>query len=76
MTPLERAARALCSLDGHLENATMAGKPLWQDYLPEARAVLQAIREPSDAMVEEGRRETAAPYHAWQAMIAAALEEG
>lgn len=46
--PLERAARALCSLDGHPENATMDGKPLWQNYLPEVRAVLEAISEPSE----------------------------
>lgn len=51
MTPLERAARALCSLDGHPENAKMDGKPLWRDYLPEARAVLRAIRDPSPGAV-------------------------
>ena len=61
-SPLERAARALCSLDGHPENARMDGKPLWMDYLPEARAVLEAVRDPSsatniaviDAMLEQG----------------------
>lgn len=54
MTPLEHAARALCHLDGHPEMATMDGKPLWQDYLPETRAVLAAIREPSQSMREAG----------------------
>ena len=54
MTPMERAARALCSLDGNPENATMDGKPLWQDYLPEARAALTALREPSPTMIEAG----------------------
>lgn len=54
ISPLERAARALCRLDGHPENATMDGKPLWQDYLPEVRAVLEAIREPDDRGVTEG----------------------
>jgi len=48
--PLERAAKALCSLDGNPENATMDGKPLWQDYLPEVRAVLSAVRDPESAM--------------------------
>ncbi|MBN9504970.1 MAG: hypothetical protein J0I69_02995 [Altererythrobacter sp.] len=79
MTPLERAARALCSLDGNPENATMEGKPLWQDYLPEARAVLEAIREPSDAMLEvDARRPDGSfyPEDHWRAMIDAALEEG
>lgn len=50
MTPLERACRALCELDGHPPGVTMKGKPLWQDYLPEVRAVLAAIRDPSDPM--------------------------
>lgn len=44
MNPLERAARALCSLDGHPENATMDGKPLWQNYLPEARAAIAGAK--------------------------------
>ena len=39
----ERAARALCRLDGHPEMATMDGQPLWRDYLPEVRAVLEAV---------------------------------
>jgi hypothetical protein len=30
----------------------MNGKPLWMDYLPEARAVIEAIREPSEGMIE------------------------
>lgn len=52
--PLERAARALCTLAGNPENATMNGKPLWMDYLPEARAVIEAIREPSNRMIALG----------------------
>lgn len=54
MTPIERAARALCELDGNPPGATMDGKPLWQDYLPKVRAVLTAIREPSEAMLSGG----------------------
>ena len=50
-SPLERAARALCELDGNIPGATMNGKPLWQDYLPEVRAVIAAIREPTEAMI-------------------------
>lgn len=53
-SPLERAARALCELDNNPPGATMDGKPLWMDYLPEAHAVLQAIREPSQQIVEKG----------------------
>lgn len=54
---LERAARALFTLDGHPEDAKMDGKPLWQSYFLEVRAVLFAIRGPSATMTElfEGR---------------------
>jgi hypothetical protein len=78
--PLERAARALCSLAGNPENATMNGKPLWMDYLPEARAVIEAIREPSDGMVEWAFNHMEAngndPRFAWEAMIDQLLAEG
>ena len=73
--PLERAARALCSLDGHPENATMEGKPLWQDYLPEARAVIEAIREiddPQSPVLAAGKCTTG---H-WRGMIDQLLAEG
>jgi len=39
---LEAAARALCRRDGHPENATFAGWPMWVSYKPEARAALEA----------------------------------
>ena len=56
MSPIvEAAARALCRHAGNPENATMDGKPLWQSYVPEAREVLIAIREATDAMAEVGR---------------------
>jgi hypothetical protein len=32
----------------------MDGKPIWRDYLPEARAVLQAIHEPATEMMDAG----------------------
>lgn len=52
MTPgLERVARALCELDANPPDATMGGKPLWQDYLPEARAAIMALREPDRTMI-------------------------
>ncbi|MGV1681723.1 hypothetical protein [Sphingopyxis sp. NJF-3] len=50
-TGLERVARALCELDANPPNATMDGKPLWQDYLPEARAAIMALREADQAMI-------------------------
>lgn len=54
MSPIERAARALCELDGNPPGATMNGKPLWQDYVPEVRAVLAAVRDPNEAMLDKG----------------------
>lgn len=55
-TTLERAARALCERDGHPSNAKRAGKALWRDYIPDARAVLNAIRDPSLDLVTIGGR--------------------
>jgi len=75
-SPLDPAARALCELDNNPPGATMGGKPLWMDYLPEVRAVLQAIREPSAKMdlaaAECGSSDVADVY---RAMVDAALEE-
>lgn len=39
---IEAAARALCRLDGNPENAKMDGKPMWQSYIPEAKAAIEA----------------------------------
>ncbi len=77
---LERVARALCELDGHPAGATMDGKPLWQDYLPEAWAAIMALREPDAAMIDAARLRAAergeddfAGIH--RAMIDAAMTE-
>lgn len=40
--PRERAARALCRLEGNPENIQFEGKPMWQSYLSQADAVLAA----------------------------------
>ena len=53
-----------------------------EHYLTRARAVLQAIREPSERMDNAGMAEADKTSHGivvtpiWQAMIDAALEEG
>jgi hypothetical protein len=39
----ERAARALCDLHGLAADTKMEGAPMWQSYLPEVDAVLQAV---------------------------------
>lgn len=41
-SPRERAARALCRLDGHPENTMFEGKPMWMSYLDQVDAVLKA----------------------------------
>lgn len=39
----EKAARALCSFNGVPENIIRDGRPMWTQYLAEAKAVLVAI---------------------------------
>lgn len=61
MTPIERAARALCEIDGidpdqkYRGDHSVGHEPFdyhWRCYQPRARAVIAAIREPiSDASV-------------------------
>lgn len=82
MTPLERAARAL--VDNYPLDS--GESPLsWQDVLPVVRAVIKAIREPSEAMKRIGTAVTrgagddkywADGVGAYEAMIDALLEEG
>ena len=77
-SPIERAARALCKLDGHPENTAFEGAPMWRSYLPQVRSVLQAIREPSDHMCllpTIGRLDDSDAEQIWTAMIDAALDE-
>ena len=82
-TPLERAARALAKCSGW-EDA-------WEMWLPEARAVLMSVREPSEAMLDASFIPASASCSnfgdeamllpsgttvVWQAMIDSALNEG
>ena len=86
MTPLERAAIVLWQADREPTSLTpsmsIPDSDDWRDYIPKARAVLQAIREPSDQYVTDvvnGAEDVIAwgDYKEfWQAMIDAALEEG
>ena len=41
-SPRERAARALCELQGHPPDIKMAGRPMWMSYLEEVDTVLKA----------------------------------
>ena len=67
MKTIERAARALCKFDGHAENIRFEGAPMWQSYVPQARALLGAINTAAPAGTD---------IEVWRAMIEAALTEG
>ena len=88
MTPLERAARALYRSAPHDFDPNQMGEDAtWPDLIEHVRAVLTAIREPSEAMISESHttqgehwfatEEYAAEYvrEDWARMIDAALNE-
>lgn len=78
MTMLEKMAREICDEDSFdpdwMAYIDGAAKPLWNKYVPHARAALLAIREPTGAMCN-------AAYavkgfgNRWTAMIDAILAE-
>jgi len=72
VSPLSRACKALCRLDGHPENIRFEGAPMWQSYMPQARAVLDAIRDPSKVTIESG---ICSEKH-WRWMVDVILQEG
>ncbi|WP_159978138.1 MULTISPECIES: hypothetical protein [unclassified Novosphingobium] len=84
-TALERAARALCYVHGVHPNERMGSNPSWMHYLPEAQAVLEAVRDPSTKMSVAGNHELNLRCGrqideqdvetTWRAMIDAALAE-
>jgi len=45
-TARERAARALCRLEGNPEDTMFEGRPMWESYLPQVDAVLEAALGP------------------------------
>lgn len=63
-------------VDGQCTNGD-PGFFVWRLYVDQAVAVLTAIREPSEGMVEAGRwpAEDDGPVACWTAMIDAALSE-
>jgi hypothetical protein len=67
MKTIEKAARALCAFDGHAENIRFEGGPMWRSYVPQVRALLEAVRTVAPAGAEAS---------IWQASIASALSEG
>jgi hypothetical protein len=91
MEMVERVARAICKADGRDPDSDFtsgnATFPAWQAYQSRARAAIEAMREPTEAMIEAGGLSDAArPYDgpegegcqfypaiAYRAMIDAAL---
>lgn len=74
---IERAARALCRADGLPENIAFEGRPMWRTYVPKACAVLEALRDPSFAVLEAADNTPCSVKTSdlWRAMIDAALAE-
>lgn len=86
MTPIERAARALARFSVRDESqfpyiSKSEAERSWPAFEPQARAVLQAIREPSEAMLQAGEAhmDEVAPNEPvdliWKDMIDAVLKE-
>ena len=51
---LERAARALCTFEGHSEDILFNGRPRWESYIPAMHILLDTLSEPDDMMKEAG----------------------
>lgn len=92
MTPLESAARAMCrSVENStvtaddpepwrrvgFETLDAWVDATWRNYLPQAIAAFEAIREPSRAMVDVGcRANLETTNDVWKAMVDEMLKEG
>ena len=89
-TMIERVARVIArasALDDGKEPATAEDftDAVWEDFVPAARAILAAMREPTEPMIDAGYKTDHAsglegradigPRLAWSAMIDAALSE-
>lgn len=68
---IERVARALCDENKPFDMS-------WESFIPEARAAILAMREPTDLMIEAADGpwcddDRPSPEHEYRAMIDAAL---
>jgi hypothetical protein len=48
---LEEVARALCAHEQGNPDEMVAGKPRWQHYVEKARIAIEALRKPTESMV-------------------------
>ena len=51
MGKLEEVARALCAHEQGNPDEMVAGKPRWQHYVEKARIAIEALRKPTESMV-------------------------
>lgn len=65
---IERVARAICTGAGDYSGP-------WQDFIPEARAAILAMREPTEAVLDAGPPSPYMDPEIWAKMIDAALAE-
>ncbi len=65
-TSLERAARALCGIDGASPDLIVNGAPAWKAHLPQAHAVIEAIRAPTEAIIAAMEKTVPVDGAEWQ----------
>lgn len=83
MSKIEEVARAICenvtaaSPDDIIPEHPHGSRKRWQAYEYAARAAIEAMRNPTEKMSDEGAANNFGKpsYAAWQAMIDAALNE-
>lgn len=89
MSPIEKAARALCRAHGNDEEDMSDGVPRWVAFLPQLMSVIDALYEPGSAMKAAGseiirhvgHEESEASYRSdaanvWRFMIDALRRDG
>ncbi|WP_434403959.1 hypothetical protein [Sphingobium sp. DN12] len=54
MSPIEKAARALCRAHGDDDEQVSGGAPRWTAFLPHLMAVIDALHEPDSVMKDAG----------------------
>jgi hypothetical protein len=70
---IEKVARAICKTHSAFDPDTLTdGVAAWKYYVPEARAAIAAMREPTDEIIREAGQ---SQHEAYQAIIDAALKE-
>lgn len=89
-TMIERVARAICNAagidpDGKFKSSDYSARTApheyaWHEFLPEARAAIEAMRDPTEGMLHAGRMKTttewieSGPDDVWGAMIEVAIK--